>query len=388
MEYRKLGRSGLDVGIVGLGTEYLWDFSQGKPSPLETVVSVVNEALGNGVNYIDVPLPAPGVRKNLGIAFKDRRQEVMIAGHLGAVLENNQYVPHRDMALCEKFFDDLLVRLQTDYIDVLMLHCVDEPGDYDRVFDPEGLLGLAQRLQKEGKARLLGMSGHTVPTALKAVKSGYIDVLMFPVNPANDVLPGDIRFDTTWEPDTFDKLSTTDDTTSLTRQGLYHVCAAEDVAVVAMKPYAAGRLFNPENPSSIVLTPVQCASYALSQPGVVSIVPGCKNANEMRAALAYLDASDEEKDYSAIDANAMWKLRGACMYCNHCLPCPEAIDIAVTTRITDTASYSMDGTVAAQYNALTIHASACTECGVCTDRCPFGVDVIANMKRAVELFGK
>jgi hypothetical protein len=208
------------------------------------------------------------------------------------------------------------------------------------------------------------------------------------VNPANDVLPGDIRFDTTWEPDTFDKLSTTDDTTSLTRQGLYHVCAAEDVAIVAMKPYAAGRLFNPENPSSIVLTPVQCASYALSQPGVVNIVPGCKNANEMRAALAYLDASDEEKDYSAIDANAMWKLRGSCMYCNHCLPCPEAIDIAVTTRITDTASYSMDGIVTAQYNALAIQASACTECGVCTDRCPFGVDVVSNMKRAVELFGK
>ena len=64
-----------------------------------------------------------------------------------------------------------MTRLQTDYVDVLMLHCIDEPGDYDRVFDTEGLLGLAQRLQKESKARLLGMSGHSVPVALKAVKS-------------------------------------------------------------------------------------------------------------------------------------------------------------------------------------------------------------------------
>jgi len=388
MKYRKLGRTGLDVSVIGLGAEYLWDFSLGKPATLETVTSVVDEAIGNGVNYIDVPLPAPGVRKNLGIALQGRRQEVMIAGHLGAVLENKQYSPHRDKALCQEFFDDLLVRLQTDYIDMLMLHCVDEPDDYHKVFHPEGLLGVAQRLQKEGKVRFVGMSGHSVPVALKAVKSGYIDVLMFPVNAATDVLPGDVRFETTWEPGTFQKANALQETTSPTRQDLYHTCAAEGVAVVAMKPYAAGRLFNPENPSSIVLTPVQCASYALSQPGVTCIVPGCKNADEMRAALAYLDATDERKDYSGIDANALWKLRGACMYCNHCLPCPEAIDIAVTTRITDTASYSLDGTVTAQYESLTVQASACTECGVCTDRCPFGVDVVANMRRAVELFGK
>ena len=388
MQYRKLGRSGLDVGVIGLGAEYLWDFTLGKPASLETVVSVLSEALDKGLNYIDAPLPAPAVRKNLGIALQGRRQEVMIAGHLGTVLENNQYTPHRDKTLCEKFFDDLLVRLQTDYIDVLMLHCVDEPGDYDKVFDPEGLLGVAQRLRKEGKARLLGMSGHCVPVALKAVKSGDIDVLMFPVNPAMDILPGDMRLEAAWEPETFQRAEGVQQTASPTRHELYHACAVAGVAVVAMKPYAAGRLFNPENPSSIVLTPVQCASYALSQPGVTTIVPGCKNADEMRAALAYLEATDEQKDYSAIDANAMWKLQRACMYCNHCLPCPEAIDIATTTRIADTASYSMDGNTITQYESLAVHASACTECGVCTDRCPFGVDVVANMRRATELFGK
>ncbi len=155
-----------------------------------------------------------------------------------------------------------------------------------------------------------------------------------------------------------------------------------------MKPYAAGWLFNPRNPSSIVLTPVQSISYALSQPGVVAVVPGCKNADEMRAALDYLDAAEDEKDYSAIDVNAIWKLRGACMYCNHCLPCPKAIDIAATTRITDTAGYRMDATAVAHYETLAVPASVCTQCGACTDRCPFGVDVIANMSRAVELFGR
>ena len=77
MQYRKLGRSGLDVGVIGLGAEYLWDFSLGRPASLDTVVSVVDEALDKGLNYIDIPLPAPAVRKNLGIALQGRRQEVM-----------------------------------------------------------------------------------------------------------------------------------------------------------------------------------------------------------------------------------------------------------------------------------------------------------------------
>ncbi len=388
MECRKLGRSGLDVGVIGLGAEYFWDYTVQKPAPLETITAVIDEALDGGVNYIDAVMPAPTIRKHLGVALKGRRHQVVIAGHLGSVLENSQYAPHRDPALCEKFFEDLLVRMQTDYVDVLMLHFVDEIDDCRKVFDPEGLLGVAQRLQKEGKARFLGMSGHSAPVALEAVRSGYIDVLMFPVNAAMDVLPGDVKFEATWKAGTFEKAGELRETESPTRHDLYHTCAAEGVAIVAMKPYAAGRLFNPDNPSGIVLTPVQCASYALSQPGVACIVPGCKNADEMRAALAYLDATDEQKDYSTIDANSLWKLGGACMYCNHCLPCPEAIDIAVTTRFADTASYRLDSIVADRYESLAVQASACTECGVCTDRCPFGVDVVANMRRAVVLFGK
>ena len=68
--------------------------------------------------------------------------------------------------------------------------------------------------------------------------------------------------------------------------------------------------------------------------------------------------------------------------------CPVDIDIAAVTRIADTASYRMDDIIIAQYSAFTSHASDCTECGVCTDRCPFGVDVVVNMKRAVELLGR
>jgi len=48
----------------------------------------------------------------------------------------------------------------------------------------------------------------------------------------------------------------------------------------------------------------------------------------------------------------------------------------------------MSGTVVADYELLSVKASASTECGTCMERCPFGVDVIANMNRAVEIFGE
>jgi len=230
------------------------------------------------------------------------------------------------------------------------------------------------------------MSSHYAPVALKAVNSGHIDVLMFPVNPAFDTLPGNAEIDTLFEENSYNKSDIKEDKPSPERKDLYYACAVKGVGIVAMKPYAAGHLFSKGHPSSIVLTPVQCINYALSQPGVCTAVPGCKNVEEMKDALAFLEASEAEKDYSAISENPVWKLRGSCMYCNHCLPCPMNIDIGLTTRLADIAEQGMTGNLISEYEALSSKASDCTECGMCTENCPFGVDVVANMTRTVVLF--
>lgn len=381
MRYRKLGRTGIDVGIVGLGAEYLEYASE------STVTSVVHEAVDRGVNYIDLFMASPGVRDNFGTALKNKRHRVMIAGHLGSVLRDGQYCRSRDKVECKKFFEDLLARLKTDYIDALMLHFVDKPDDFEIIFNSEGLLDLALQLKKEGKARFIGLSSHNVPTALKAVNSGYIDVLMFPVNPAFDTLLGDTEVEGSMKGILYRQSAVADSESISKRKSLYHACTIHNVGLVAMKPYAAGVLFG-ENPSSIVLTPVQCLNYALSQPAVCTVVPGCKNVDEMKAALSFLEATDEERDYSAINVNTLAKLKGNCQYCNHCLPCPVGIDIGTTTRITDTAGYELNDSIVSEYEALAVPASACTECGVCIERCPFGVDIISNMNRAVDIFGK
>jgi predicted aldo/keto reductase-like oxidoreductase len=382
MLYRKLGKTGIEVGIIGLGAEYLEHASS------DTVISVVDEALDQGINYIDLFMPSPDVRDNFGTALKNKRDKVMIAGHIGPILSNGQYTKSRDRILCERYFEDLLTRLQTDYIDVLMLHYVDEPEDYETVFDAKGLLDSALQFQKEGKARFIGLSSHQAVTALKAVNSGYIDVLMFSVNPAFDSLPGDLELPALHQHDSYRQSGLPEDKSAPGRRELYHACATYGVGVVAMKPYASGVLFAQGNPSSIVLTPIQCISYALSQPAVCTVVPGCKDVAEMKAALAFLEATEEEKDFSSINVSTLWKLRGSCVYCNHCLPCPADIDIGLITRITDTAGYGVEGRIISEYEELPVTAADCIECDLCTARCPFEVDIIANMHRAVEIFGK
>lgn len=381
MRYRKLGRQGVEVGIIGLGAEYLESASR------ETLTSVLDVAMEAGVNYTDLFMASPDVRDHFGAALAGRRERMIIAGHLGSTMKDGQYFCSRDADHSEQYVDDLLTRLRTDYIDVLMLHFVDEDADFDRVFGEGGLLEIAKRFQKTGKARMLGISSHVAPVSLRAVRSGEIDVLMFPVNPALDTLPGDLKMEAQWDDDTFGKSVNDRAMLASDRQELYHACAAAGVSVVAMKPYYAGRLFVADNPSGMVLTPVQCLAYALDRPGVVAVVPGCRSADEMQAALAYLEADDEARDYSSIHDNPVWKLRGSCTYCNHCLPCPEKIDIGGVTRLSDVAGYQAEDVIIAEYKALPVTAASCTECGVCSERCPFGVDVVANMQRALEVFG-
>lgn len=347
METRKLGTTGLEVGVIGLGTEYLVG------APRMTVISVVHEAVEQGVNYFDVLFAYPQYRDNLGAAFQGLRDRILIAGHVGPAETDGQYRKSRDAVECEELFHDLLSRLQIDHVDVVVLQYVDQQEDYEQVMGAGGLLELALRIQREGKAHFIGMSGHTVPVSVAAVAGRDIDVLMHPINMAGHVEPG--------------------------RRELFRSCAATKVGLVGMKPFKGGDLLGSASP-------VQCLSYALSQPGVATVVPGVKNTGELKAALRYLNATTEERDFSTALVEASGTEKGACTYCNHCLPCPVGINVGETLRILVVAQGERLVGLRTQYGALFAKASECTECGICVDRCPFEVDVIAKMKEVISLF--
>jgi len=370
MEYRRLGRTGLDVSAIGLGTEYL------NGQTRQAVVSVVHEAINRGVNYLDLVFSLPEYLGNLGAALRGHRERVFLTAHLGSTVKDGQYCKTRSVKRSERCFLDLLARLGTDRVDVLFLHNCNSQKDYQQVIRPGGPLDLARRFRQEGKARFIGLSGHTISTATQAVESGQIDVLMFPIHVAGNAVPG--------------------------KKDLLQACAAHDVGLVAMKPFAGGKLLSKDRTVRVAgyqtggealnlkksspITPVQCLSYVLAQAGVSTTVPGCKNLGEMAAALAYWETPEEERDFSALLADFEQYVAGDCVYCNHCLPCPSAIDVGQTVRLLEMARQRLTAELRAAYDALPARASDCIECGACTERCPFGVDVIPKLKLAIELF--
>jgi len=353
VEYRELGRTGLAVGAIGLGTEYL----HGRPR--ETVVQVVAEATARGVNYVDIIFSFPEYLDNLGAALSGRREDVILALHLGCAETDGQYRRSRDVEECARNFQDMLRRLRTDHADVIVVQNCDAQKDYRKIMGPGGLLELAERLRQEGKGRFLGFSGHSVPVPTRAVKSGRYDVLMLAINAREG---------------------------SQSQKELCQLCAREQVGLVAMKPFAGGGMFNTQTRATTP-TPTQCLGYVLSQPGVCAAVPGVKSVRELHASLRYFGASESERDYSALIADAGWNTAGACTYCNHCTPCTQGIAIGQTIRLLDLSAYGMTASLRSQYLALPgARASACVACGECRARCPFGVDTTERIRQAAATF--
>ena len=384
MIYRKLGKTGLSVSAIGLGCEYVWFAEE------QRVKEVVQAAVNAGVNYIDLFVGTPTTREYFGNALEGVRDKVYLAGHLGCADKNGQYVKTRDEALCKEFLAQFYEKLKTDYIDVLYLHNCDTQEDLDEIMNG-WMYAYARELKDSGKAGFIGFSSHNTKIAMEAVKTGKIDVLMFPVNPLFNLLPQD-RADARMK--NRDAVTMTEEEKAAypTKQALYDLCEEMGVGIVAMKPFAAGNILKNHEGGTlkgiIDLTPVQAISYILSIPQVACPVPGFASVEELNQALAYLTATEEEKDFSVIYESSAAKFRDQCMYCNHCQPCPNNIDIAEVTKLKDLAETALTEDVRSRYDALAVKASECIHCDACTRRCPFGIDASGNMARAETLCGK
>ena len=382
MEYRTLGRTGMTVSAIGLGCEGF----TGKTAA--EVRDDFSFALSQGINFFDCYSSDPDLRTNFGAALKSRRDKFIIQGHLCSAWENAQYERTRDIAKTRASFDDLLTRMGTDVIDVGMIHYSDSADDLRQILDGE-IIAYAVKLKEQGKIRAIGLSSHNPRVAATAVKSGLIDVLMFSVNPCYDLQPADEDVELLWADESYAKpLENVDQE----REALYELCASLGVGIDVMKVFGGGDLLDAANsPFGRAFTPVQCIEYALSRPAVASVMAGCRTQEQIAAAVAWCDASREEKDFSSVlHGLDRFTWTGHCMYCGHCAPCPKGIHVATVTKFFNLARVqeSVPETVREHYLALPHHASECIACGACEQRCPFGVEIRQNMREAAKLFGK
>ena len=380
MRYRSLGNTGMQASIIGLGAEHL----DGKP--YETVKETLDAAMENGVNIIDIFMPGHDIRQKLGKALKDRREKMIIQGHIGSTDINQQYDISRDMPTVKKYFENLLIDLGTDYIDVGMLFFIDTEEHFDAVFHSD-FIKYAQQLKQSGIIRAIGASSHNPVIAKKVVETGIVELLMFSVNPAFDMLPANT--------DVLDYLSKAFEKEKMLkidekRLELYRFCEQLNIPITVMKTFGGGKLLSKEHtPFASALTSKQCIHYALTRPGVASALVGCQSRAEMLEAISYINSKEEELDFTAAISSMNENFKGNCVYCNHCLPCPSNIDIAAVNKYLDIAlvdQTAVDKGIGRHYKELSSHGSDCIECGSCEGKCPFSVSIIHNMKKAVEVF--
>ncbi|MBQ6418452.1 MAG: aldo/keto reductase [Synergistaceae bacterium] len=382
MNYRELGSTGLKVSEIAMGCEGMTEEN------CTMCTKLFDIAEESGINYFDLYSSNPELRSAVGKALKGRREKFIIQSHLCSVWKNEQYMRTRNLAEVKAGFEEMMRLLQTDYIDVGMIHYCDALSDWDDIAR-NGILDYARELKAAGRIHHIGLSSHNPQVALKAVEAGAIEVLMFSVNPCYDLQPASEDVEDLWADENYaDHLTNMDPE----RQKLYETCQRLGVGITVMKCFGGGDLLSAEmSPAGAALTVNQCIAYALSRPAVSCVLAGSHSVEQLKEAIAYESASESERDYALAFASfpkISWK--GHCMYCNHCLPCPVKIDIASVTKFLNLAQSgnNIPETVREHYAVLEHHAGECIKCGACEKRCPFGVSIRENMSEAARIFGR
>ncbi|MCS6862936.1 MAG: aldo/keto reductase, partial [Abditibacteriales bacterium] len=187
MERVIYGNTGLEVSRLCIGCGH---FTRTYPT-LEDAARFLLRVLEKGVNFWDTA-EMYGTHPHIGAALKRiQRSEVVIQTKLG----------HRDYDTTKERLDKALKELNTDYVDVLLLHGVNSPDDLEQ---RAGALQAMLEAQAAGKVRHVGCSTHvyTGPVMDAVTARAEIEVILCTLNKTGMMLEGSVISDGTREPQT------------------------------------------------------------------------------------------------------------------------------------------------------------------------------------------
>ena len=178
---RRLGRTGLDVTMLGYGAMEIRGAPRGRDVTDQQAETILHAVLDAGINYIDTSIDYGVSEERIGRYIADRRGEYYLASKCGCVVgappaPRGQTSPHiftRDNIL--RGVEQSLARMRTDHLDVLQFHASPSRATLER----DGAVDTVLELKRAGTTRFVGMSG-TLPHLADHVAMGVFDVFQIP----------------------------------------------------------------------------------------------------------------------------------------------------------------------------------------------------------------
>ncbi len=363
MRYRRLGRTGLQVSEISLGSSPLPD-----PSLLRTLID-------RGVNYIDTShnYENGNCERRIGRLIKDVGHDKLFVGTKFHV------TPKDTKASIIASVHGSLRRLATDTIDVLLIHGAESAA----VLVDERVLGAFGELKKEGAYRFRGLSCHANHDEIvrRAVACGHYDMVQVGYN-VFDIQEGAAPARAETYPDYLGARGL---------RGLIELAHSRDVGVIAMKTLKVGGRRQD-------LARYRTGSTTLYQAMLKWVLA---DANVTAALIEILNRDEMEEDLGAVAAPLTAAERATLEryvaengsdYCHACGACRRACPSGVATTdilraLAYHESYGKTDRARAVYAALDApeSISGCGDCGACDAACPYGVSVRERLRQAERL---
>jgi uncharacterized protein len=171
---RRLGKTGFDVSIVSLGGQSTIE----QPGKFDESIEIINHALDLGINYIDTSeVYGNGISETyIGEVMKKRRDEVF--------LTTKTFNRNRE-GLIEENFANSSKRLQTDFIDLYLMHYINNLETLDAILDRDsGAIVALEELRDKGKIGYIGISSHSTEVLTAALEQYDLDCVFLTINAA------------------------------------------------------------------------------------------------------------------------------------------------------------------------------------------------------------
>lgn len=372
MQYRKLGKLG-ETSALGFGCMRLPTHEDGKIKRDEAI-SLIKKGIDNGITYVDTAWTYHGGDSEVvvGLALKDGyREKVTLVTK--CPVGHSSFTKPEDF---DRFLDEQLTRLDQDSVDIYLLHALDK-NSYEEKVVKFNLVERAMKAKAEGKIKHLGFSFHDEPEVLKdIIDSGDFELMLVQYNIIDQV-----------------------------NHEMINYAGEKGLAVAIMGTVGGGRLAGTSLPDEMKkwLTPgrvnfVDLAfRYVLSNPNVSVALSGMGSDEMLDDNLSHASRTDynqlSEDEKQSVDeiANRFKELcDNICTQCKYCQPCPN--DVNISSIFSSLQRHQIYGDVEkAKYYYSVIgkmpwaqgkNATACIECGECLEKCPQGIEIIDQLKKA------